>query len=192
MYCVFRLGGSKAKGEYKKKTQTTPKVDDGCPKFTEEKLYFDLKDVKKFLKNLVKNDDNGDIYDEVELEVLVYDDNYFKDKAIAKLSLDIKELLFRPSRMWTQYFDLEDQRKKGEGAGADDGDPSNGQLKLSLQFLACYTGALKMTLIEARDLPNAGGALGKQDPYVRLVLPGGKKKEVARGKTVDDGGTECR
>ena len=197
-YCVFKLGGAKATGEYKKKTATTPKVDDGCPKFTEEKLYYDLKDVGKFLKNLKKNDDNGDIYDDLELEVTVYDDNYLKDKAIARLSLDVKELFFRPSRMWTQYFDLSDERaqkkkkKKGEEGGEGDEGSSggNGQLKLSLQFLACYTGVIKCTLIEARDLPNAS-SMGKQDPYVRLVLPGGKKKEVARGKTVEDGGVDC-
>ena len=65
-YCVFKLGGSKSSGEFKKKTQTTPKVEDGCPKFTEEKIYYDLADIKKFIKNLKKNDDNDDIFDEIE------------------------------------------------------------------------------------------------------------------------------
>ena len=74
---MFKLGGSKSKGDFKKKTKTTPKVDMGNPQFAEERLFFDIKDIKNFIKNLKKNDDNDDIFNENELEVLVYDDNYF-------------------------------------------------------------------------------------------------------------------
>ena len=170
-YAVAKLGGSKSKGDFKKKTKTTPKVQNGDPQFGDERLIFDIKDIEKFLKNLKKNDDNDDIFDEIELEILLYDDNYLKDKEIGSVRIDVKELFFRPSRIWQQWWEL---------------DGNGGKLEMSLQFLAAYEGIVKMTLIEGRNLPGGGG----DDPYVKLTLPGGKKKQTKRGKTVNNGGKE--
>ena len=120
-YIVFRLGGSKSSGDFKKRTKTTPVVDSGDPQFSEERLFFDIKDMKKFIKNLKKNDDNDDIFDEVELEVLLYDDNTFNDKVIGSASIDVKELFFRPSRVWSQWFPLD--KESVQRGGLQDGLP---------------------------------------------------------------------
>ena len=45
-----------------------------------------------------------------------------------------------------------------------------------------------MTLLEGRNLPNMGGMLDTQDPYVSVTVPVGKKEQVVRGLTCDNGG----
>ena len=170
-YAVVKLGGAKSKGEFKKRTKTTPKVENGDPQFGAERLVYNMPDMKKFIKNLKKNDDNDDIFDEIELVVELYDDNYMKDKVIGSVTVDVKELFFRPSRIWEQWWEL---------------DGNGGKIQMSLQFLAAYEGIVRMTLIEGRGLPGGGG----DDPYVKLTLPSGKKVQTKRGKTVNNGGPD--
>lgn len=169
-YAMAKLCNAK-KGAFRQKTETTKKVTEGDPQFTDEKLKFSIIDIAK-LKAL--SNDGAD----VDLSVEVFDDNYMSDKSCGKCVINIRELLLRPNYPWKQEFAL---------------DGNGGTITLTLCFLASYSGVVKMTLLEGRNLPNKGGMMDTQDPYIYVTTPmhspfSGTKHQKVRGLTVNDGG----
>eukprot|EP00519_Triparma_laevis_P003355 CAMPEP_0182506790 /NCGR_PEP_ID=MMETSP1321-20130603/21932_1 /TAXON_ID=91990 /ORGANISM="Bolidomonas sp., Strain RCC1657" /LENGTH=2200 /DNA_ID=CAMNT_0024712587 /DNA_START=158 /DNA_END=6756 /DNA_ORIENTATION=- len=164
-YAVAKLCNAK-KGAFKQQTKTTKKVTEGDPQFTDEKLKFSIIDLAK-LKSQSNDGEN------VTLTVEIFDDNYMSDKSCGKCVINVKDLLLRPNYPWKQDFVL---------------DGNGGTISLTLCFLASYAGVVKMTLLEGRNLPNKGGMMDTQDPYVYVTVPMGKKTQNVRGLTVDNGG----
>ncbi|GMI16140.1 hypothetical protein TrLO_g13746 [Triparma laevis f. longispina] len=164
-YAVAKLCNAK-KGAFKQQTNTTKKVTEGDPQFTDEKLKFSIIDLAK-LKSQSNDGEN------VTLTVEIFDDNYMSDKSCGKCVINVKDIMLRPNYPWKQDFAL---------------DGNGGTISITLCFLASYAGVVKMTLLEGRNLPNKGGMMDTQDPYVYVTVPMGKKDQKVRGLTVDNGG----
>ena len=164
-YALVKLCNAK-KGAFKKQTKTTNKVTEGDPQFTDEKLTFDIVDLAK-LKSMTGEGET------VNLSVEIFDDNYMKDKSCGKVVINVRDLLLRPTTSLKMPFQL---------------DGNGGTITMTLQFLASYSGIVKMTLFEGRNLPNKGGMMDTQDPYVYVTVPMGSKKQKVRGLTCNNGG----
>ena len=128
---------------------------------------FDLKDMEKIVKMIADAGDSS-----LVLTVEIYDDNWMKDALIGKVDIDLKDLVSRPATPWKQYFDLDTQ----------------GRVGLTLNYLTCFHGMCRITLVECRNLTNPD-LFGKPDPYVYMTVKGNKKK-TQRTKTLKDGGLD--
>ena len=170
-YVVGKLCGAK-KGALKKTTKTTQKATNGNdPDFSDEKLRFDIIDIEKLKAAAVKENGN-DTSTAVMLTFELWDDNYLSDKSLGVCQVDISELLKRPTVPLKMKFSLD----KG------------GELNLTICFMASFSGIVKVTLIEARNLPDKGGMMDTQDPYVKVSLPHGRKDQEKCSKVINNGG----
>ena len=91
-YTVVKFGKASKKGDFYRKSRTTKKVTDRAPKFGGEMMQLKLRDLSKLWKQFGWKD--GDKVDDegLKLTVVVYDDNYMKDKEIGKVEIDVREV----------------------------------------------------------------------------------------------------
>jgi len=162
-YVVGRLAGAK-KGGHRLRTKTAKKNEESndSPDFSDEKLRFNIIDIAKLKEGAAR--ENGDESTRVMLTVEVYDDNYLKDALLQTVSIDVSELLTRPTIPLKSSFQFPN---------------GGGSISLSITFMAAFAGIVKVTLIEGRNLANMGGLADTQDPYVKLSLPHGNKEQVS-------------